>query len=278
MSLDFSFPFARKILAAVYREGSFYRIPFGPLRGLQFHYDSKMTAHAVLGIQDLNFFSLATALFEKLGWTDSKEFSAFDLGANRGLYSLYLSKYFGKVYAFEPNPVVFEILDQNCKKNHLLNVETVPKAVTEKKGTLELCIGDEDHTGFLKGAQRPQSSFKSQQVATISLDAFAEEKAILPVRFIKIDIEGAGIWALDGAKKLIETHRPVIYFESHSPEEDKSLGDLLLKNNYKAFRVTNSQWVEDASKTHPSKEGVWGNCLVIPNEYMDAAHAVLKSA
>lgn len=276
LSLDFSFPLARKVVSAFYRDGKFYRVPFGPLRGMQLHYDSGMTAHTILGVQDLSFFSITERLFEAWGWRDNASYSAIDLGANRGIYTLFFSKMFGEVHSFEPNPPVFKILLQNCKKNRLTNIRAFQKAVSDHKGTLELCIGEEDHTGFLKGVQESKHPLQTFQVETISLDDWMKENDPLPIRFLKMDIEGAGALAIAGGQKLIQKFRPVIYFESHSQEEDRSLGKVLRELDYEAYRLTNSKWVKDHTETHPAIDGVWGNCLVFPKDLVAKTKEILK--
>ena len=66
-----------------------------------------------------------------------------DLGANVGYYTILRGKLvgeIGRVYAFEPDPVGFEILRRNVRLNGLHNVVLEQKAVSSKPGLIHLDI------------------------------------------------------------------------------------------------------------------------------------------
>ena len=63
--------------------------------------------------------------------------NVIDIGANIGLFTLILAKLVGKsghVYSFEPDPQLFQILNENVKLNQLENVSTFQLAVSNKIG------------------------------------------------------------------------------------------------------------------------------------------------
>ena len=61
-----------------------------------------------------------------------------DLGANIGLSVLYFKRLFPacRIYAYEPDPYIFEILQRNVTEFHLTDVTLVNEAVAEFSGEL----------------------------------------------------------------------------------------------------------------------------------------------
>ena len=85
-----------------------------------------------------------------------------DAGANTGYYTLIGSRLVGdkgKVYAFEPEPANFELLQKNVRLNGLSNVVLERKALSNRNGTLKLFIADKnkgDHRIYQpEGESRP---------------------------------------------------------------------------------------------------------------------------
>ena len=74
-----------------------------------------------------------------------------DVGANIGIFTLYLKQLVGtdgKVFSFEPEPHNFELLQKNIKVNNLLNIVIENKAVCEKNKLVSLKYSD--YLGFTK--------------------------------------------------------------------------------------------------------------------------------
>jgi tRNA A58 N-methylase Trm61 len=63
-----------------------------------------------------------------------------DVGANQGLYTLFLSSLVpdGHVFGFEPDPVLFASLKQNVRRNCAQNVSLFNYAVASKASSLSL--------------------------------------------------------------------------------------------------------------------------------------------
>lgn len=92
--------------------------------------------------------------------------------------------------------------------------------------------------------------------------------------FIKMDIEGGGSYALRGSDRCIAEKRPLFLIESHTPDEDRAISDLILRYPYDAYRLTNHRWVNAPDQTYPDPDGVWGTLLLWPAEKRDLADRV----
>ncbi len=120
-----------------------------------------------------------------------------DIGANIGYYTLLFSGLVGKsgrVFAFEPDPANFYLLQKNANENKRFNVVLENKAVSQANGFAKLYIGENrtDDRIFDPGEKR-----KIIDIATIALDDYFKSLKLFP-DFIKMDIQGAEIYALRG--------------------------------------------------------------------------------
>ncbi len=105
------------------------------------------------------------------------------------------------------------------------------------------------------------------KVRAISIDEyFGKEGVSSYPDLIKMDIEGAGVFALKGCDQCLQIKRPIILMESHTPAEDGAIGNLLRNYNYDAFRINNQKWVLHKDRDYKDTDGVWGTMLLIPAE------------
>lgn len=159
---------------------------------------------------------------------------AVDAGAAIGDHTIaYLDRVGknGTVYAFEPNPEMFECLKHNC-----------PDAICHN-----LALGSKDEkASMVNDSQNAGASFIERKandigfpVQVVSLDGFLN----LPqLDFLKLDIEGMEVEALRGAWKTIMRCRPVIVTEVNSITLER-MGEnfdslkLVLRELQYSFRV-----------------------------------------
>lgn len=140
-----------------------------------------------------------------------------DIGAHIGFYTLVLSKFVGpsgRVLAFEPLPGNFSVLSENIRLNHLHQAEAVPKAVLDRSCELSADMFDD---GPLPGSvpfSTPRSSTQPH-VSAVALDDFLENESAPPVKFMKVDVEGAESLVLKGASRTITTYHPALIIEIH---------------------------------------------------------------
>lgn len=143
--------------------------------------------------------------------------TVIDIGANQGEYSLWAARSVGKkgkVYSFEPLSAMYAQLQENIK----LNPDFAPIITAVKKGLsnqvdeLDLYSSNLSNEGVNSLYAEEGSVFLEK----ISLNTLDEELAKLgnpKVDAIKIDVEGAELFALQGSKKTIEKFKPVLFIE-----------------------------------------------------------------
>jgi FkbM family methyltransferase len=96
----------------------------------------------------------------------------------------------GRVYAFEPDPEAFALLQANVRLNGLTNVVLEQKAVSNEPGVLKLYLADKnrgDHRIY-QPSEGPKR--ESVEVETVSLDDYFEGYDG-DISLIKIDTQGA---------------------------------------------------------------------------------------
>ena len=127
-----------------------------------------------------------------------------DIGANIGYYTLMFAKLVGdtgKIYAFEPDPKNFSILEKNIQVNGYNNIILEKKAVSNKLGKSTLYM-NENSAG--SSMHKPNNVVNQIYVDLITLDNYFEVNTITP-DFIKIDIEGYELNALKGMESILQS-------------------------------------------------------------------------
>lgn len=138
-----------------------------------------------------------------------------DIGANIGALTCVFATlaWRGKVYCFEASRTAMSYLKANIQANHLRNTEVVHTAVSDTVGEeLDLHVVDE----FMGGAflsTLPITEGRLETVVTTTLDAWLAEKRLRKVHAVKMDIEGAEIFALSGGSDLIRKMQPLLFIE-----------------------------------------------------------------
>lgn len=129
----------------------------------------------------------------------------FDCGAHQGYYALILSKMVGergKVYSFEPFPILTDVIECNMELNQANNVQLFKLGVSNTKGKIRGSLNEEN-----VGVTRDKDAI---DISLDVLDSFAHLKP----NFVKLDVEGAEVNALEGAKRVL-AQTPNLYIEIH---------------------------------------------------------------
>jgi FkbM family methyltransferase len=145
----------------------------------------------------------------------------YDVGSNIGTHALAIGKTYGekvKVRAFEAQRQIFNMLCGTVALNGLENIFCHNLAVSDGSiKRMEIQLPSYSNTNNFGGLELVPPKISDNQkmiknnledIAVIALDEFDEV-----VDFIKMDIEGMEDKALIGARKAIETYRPICFIE-----------------------------------------------------------------
>lgn len=120
-----------------------------------------------------------------------EELNIIDLGANVGLFSLYVSPVAEKVFAVEPTPSHFALLSELIQLTGRENIEPHQLAIGIADGEADFNIheGNSTMNSFVKHRTNPHSD-TSVKVKTQTLDSFIDSLDVGNIGFVKMDIEG----------------------------------------------------------------------------------------
>jgi FkbM family methyltransferase len=151
-----------------------------------------------------------------------------DIGAHMGLFSVVMARLVGptgRVYSFEPTPLSRKVLERAVRINGCAGiVEVRPKAVAGATGKAVLY----DTGPPASNANSLVRSVKSKSGITLeemSLDDFVTSRQ-LNVTCLKIDVEGAELELLRGARRTLLTCRPAMLLSIHPMAIHESGGSL----------------------------------------------------
>ena len=184
------------------------------------HIDVRSKTHSVpfwTGKRDQKIISLIQKLIKPAS-------VILDIGANIGYYAIPLAYHLREdkveVHAFEPVSSNFESLTKGIVKNGLeSNVLANKIALGNSIGTIDIIKTEKGNTGNAVLAYDDKEFEQDREKETIpitTLDNYMVDNNISKCDFIKIDIEGAEIFFIQGAMKTIEKCKPIIYGEFNS--------------------------------------------------------------
>lgn len=152
------------------------------------------------------------------------DLTVIDVGANFGTYSLGLASRVGtrgKIHAFEPQRIIFNMLAGSVALNALTNVYCYNIALGDREGSIEipqfdyakpLNFGSVEFGAEQREALTQARAYDSAAVEHVPL-ATIDQFAFPHVHLMKIDAEGMELEVLAGARETIERCRPVLYVE-----------------------------------------------------------------
>ena len=198
--------------------------------------DYLFTQAVARGSNEEHFDELVSALLHK-------DDVALDVGGNIGTHAINLSRLVpnGKVFVFEPQSLVFSILQNNLLLNRCANVTAYKFALTDvDHETIYMEPFNFDDDVINNGAiSIDYSTSVGDFCLTRTMDSFAFNK----VDFIKLDVQGAESKVLSGATKVIENFRPLVFIELEEQylkkmgSSTKEVLEQLLRLDYGIYRI-----------------------------------------
>ena len=166
---------------------------------------------------------------------------AIDIGANLGYYTRPLADIVGvegTVYAVEPVPVIFSVLERNvrgCKNVHLLNY-----ALGKEECDVEMANDSVAEVGYF-GTGRNFVSEGALSKSAVRFTARMRRGSDLfggleRIDFIKCDIEGYERVVMPELRTLIERHHPTVLIETDGDTRHEII-EMFSEMGYRAYML-----------------------------------------
>ena len=141
-------------------------------------------------------------------------------GGNCGLYPRLFAKYFRTVYTFEPDPLNFHCLVNNCQMDNIVKINAALGGTNEMVRVERGSMGNVGTHHTVKDQHGFVPQFKIDQLGLTACN------------LIQLDVESYEMHILRGAVETIEKYKPTISVEN-------SHGDIeaLLKDRGYEFKV-----------------------------------------
>jgi FkbM family methyltransferase len=155
--------------------------------------------------------------------------TAVDIGAHIGFFTVQMAAAVGatgRVYAFEPFDANADLLERSLAENRFEDRVIFQRAAVGAaagSATLTFPVETLNSGGayLLRDGTAPVAGNQKKHVPLVALDALDLRR---PVRFIKMDVEGAEPQVIRGAARMLTADRPVILSELHPTQLDRASG------------------------------------------------------
>jgi FkbM family methyltransferase len=211
---------------------------------------------------DPEYFRIASAFLREGG-------TCFDVGANAGLCSFGLIPLCPGVeyHLFEANPALWPVLRRSAAFHRGARVHLVEGAVGERAGRVFLDAENPDHDI----GQAFISASDGVETRMLTLDQYIRDAGVARVGFMKMDIEGYELQALEGARESVAAGKlPVVYFELKRPLVErfgKSVAEVLDRFRSLGYRLFHVRDQDFATIKRPRDVSVRGLNLAPVEDY-----------
>jgi len=141
-----------------------------------------------------------------------------DVGANIGYYSLVAAQLVGPagaVHAFEPSSGIRAKLEDNLRLNGLTNVQVHGEAVSDRRGEVTFYESSWELNQGISSLLPGDSRSIVTTVTSTTLDDLTAQLGGRAIDLIKMDIEGAEPFAIQGGQRLFSgPSAPNLIFEA----------------------------------------------------------------
>ncbi len=189
-----------------------------------------------------------------------------DIGANIGIMTVHLAREIKNVnvFSFEPMPNNIEAFKRIIKHFKLENVKLFEIALGNTEGEVEMVMPVISNVRMQGLSHVVHESIPENnkgvrvKVPLVMLDKMPELlNAKQRIGGIKIDVENFEFFVLDGAKKLIAAHKPIVYAELWDNENREKCFTLFNNLSYKTFVVVDNTTTEYDSRKHRTQNFIF---------------------
>ncbi len=185
-----------------------------------------------------------TDLTEIVGRFVDRQSVVWDIGANCGVLA-FLSAEARQIVAVEADPFLSHLLQESVYLSGV-PVNIVPAAAFSERSLASFSIAQRGRaSNFLSAVGGNDSSGGARgriMVPTIALDDLL---GIFDApTFVKIDVEGAEVQVLEGARRLLREVRPVFYYEA-TANTAHACERILLDAGYRVTRGAELNWLAE---------------------------------
>ncbi|EAW38826.1 FkbM family methyltransferase [Lyngbya sp. PCC 8106] len=168
----------------------------------------------------------------------------FDVGANIGQTSLFLSKHFPQagICAFEPVHKTFNQLCTNTKIKNKIKPFNYAMGAQEEELLISIRENSELNTLVRDGSKNPVLEKTVETVKVTTIDTFCQQQYIEKIDLLKMDVQGFELEVLKGAEFYLKNNLiSFIYAEvsfENSNKECQLFEDLYYYLNNNNFRLS----------------------------------------
>lgn len=163
--------------------------------------------------------------------------TCLDIGGNIGVISQALIARGFTVAAFEPQPELFKLLQENCASAAAPNAH---KYVSSQYVCYNVAIGaEEGYAEMPKVHYSSKGNFGGLGIGTPSIYgnikvpvATIDSLGFEDVGFVKIDVEGYEYEVLCGMERTIDQYTPIMYIEDDRGDKSRALRQKIISMGY----------------------------------------------
>jgi FkbM family methyltransferase len=162
-----------------------------------------------------------------------------DVGANHGVYALAMAAVVGeqgRVLAVEPSARIAARAEASARANAFPQLSVLTCAVSDQRGEAVLQLGASSELNAL--AENARADGTGERVTLETIDELVHGHGLRDVAFVKLDVEGAELKALAGARALIAQCAPLWMVEhKHGARENVGLAESFAASGQRLFRL-----------------------------------------
>ena len=196
--------------------------------------------------------------------------TAIDVGAHIGFFTMHMAAAVGatgRIYAFEPSDPNADLLERSLAENRFGDRVVFRRAaVGASDGSATLTFPAETlNSGgayLLRDGTSPLAGHLKKEVPCVALDGLALRR---PVRFIKMDVEGAEPQVVRGATRILNEDRPLILSELHPTQLERASGTPPTSSSPTCARWGIAHRRSTARRSNGRPTSRWSQCCSFTN-------------